>query len=213
MYEYFAQLNYNGQKGAPPKVMPVFGIHNVEKYVDEVWKYYGRDRKDGQISFEEGSLVFKDLLRHKPDFGFKKGQEKQWFSVVDADGDGQVNRLEMMTYLNNLRTIAAKKPLMNVVKDKVTAANAFKHASSESIHKPIQSFVDHLWDVYDADKDGFITIEESEGFFAEIINNRPDLGFTSGMLRQWFNSIDVDGDKVITKHEMLHYFTSINYNG
>ena len=77
----------------------------------------------------------------------------------------------------------------------------------------IQSFVDHLWDVYDVDKDGFITIEESEGFFAEIINNRPDLGFSGGMLKQWFNSIDVDGDKVITKHEMLHYFISINYNG
>ena len=73
--------------------------------------------------------------------------------------------------------------------------------------------MDYLWDVYDVDKDGFITIEESEGFFAEIINNRPDLGFTSGMLKQWFNSIDVDGDMVITKHEMLHYFISINYNG
>ena len=73
--------------------------------------------------------------------------------------------------------------------------------------------MDKLWDIYDADKDGFITIEESEGFFAEIISNRPDLGFTDNMLQQWFNSIDVDGDKVITKHEMLHYFISINYNG
>ena len=73
MYEYFSQLNYNGQKAAPPKVIPVFDINNVEKYVDEVWNYYERDHKDGQISFEEGFLVFKDLLQHKPDFGFKEG--------------------------------------------------------------------------------------------------------------------------------------------
>ena len=73
MYEYFSQLNYNGQNVAPPKVIPVFDINNMEKYVDEVWNYYERDHKDGQISFEEGFLVFKDLLQHKPDFGFKEG--------------------------------------------------------------------------------------------------------------------------------------------
>ncbi len=67
--------------------------------------------------------------------------------------------------------------------------------------------------MYDADQDGFITIDEAQGFFDEIMRGRPDLGFHDGMLEQWFNSIDVDGDQVITKHEMLHYFISINYNG
>ena len=44
-----------------------------------------------------------------------------------------INRFEMLTYLNNLRTVAAKKPFMNFVKDKVMAVNAFKKKSSDAL--------------------------------------------------------------------------------
>ena len=76
-----------------------------------------------------------------------------------------------------------------------------------------QSYVEFLWALYDTDHDGCLTVSETKPFFIELIRHRPDLGYSSDNLQDWFNSIDTDQDGVISKPEMNTYFQTINYSG
>ena len=73
--------------------------------------------------------------------------------------------------------------------------------------------MDDLWGKYDKDGDGYLTLEETKPFFETLVMSRSDLGLTYGLHEQWFHSIDIDDDGVITRDEMLAYFISINYSG
>ena len=90
---------------------------------------------------------------------------------------------------------------------------AINYNGQNDNQKTIEQFVDELWGKYDNDNDGYLTMEETKPFFENLVMVRSDLGLTYNLQQQWFNSIDVDGDGVITRDEMLGYFISINYSG
>lgn len=77
----------------------------------------------------------------------------------------------------------------------------------------VQSFVYDLYKKYDVDQDGFLNYEETRPFFEDLVKHRTDLGLVIEGHEEWFRSIDIDNDGVISRHEMLNYFISINYAG
>ncbi len=47
--------------------------------------------------------------------------------------------------------------------------------------KPVQnilSFVNEIYQEFDEDKDGFLTLEETEKFYMKLVSQRTDLNFT-----------------------------------
>ena len=78
---------------------------------------------------------------------------------------------------------------------------------------PIKNYVDEIWQKYDIDRDGHLTIDETLPFFLDLVANRKDLNLSSDRHNEWFHQIDLDNDNYITKLEMFHYFANIGYSG
>lgn len=108
---------------------------------------------------------------------------------MDGDGDGVISKHEMLGYFISIN-----------------------YAGTHNANN-LQAYIEYLWQTYDIDGDGHLNLSETKPFFIDLIRHRPDLEFTIDKHTQWFAEIDVDGDGMITKHEMNAYFSQIHYSG
>ena len=63
-----------------------------------------------------------------------------WFKRLDKDGDGQITKKEMIEYFTHINY--SGKPVQNIL-----------------------SYVNEIYHKFDTDQDGFLTVEECEGFY------------------------------------------------
>jgi len=69
-----------------------------------------------------------------------------------------------------------------------------------------------LFEKYDLDKSGTLSVEDFKPFFDELIAARSDLGLSAGEYDKWFSQIDQDGSGTISVEDLVDYLTKINYS-
>ena len=75
----------------------------------------------------------------------------------------------------------------------------------------LDHIIEDIWVRFDLDKNGTINAQESLAFYKELIANRPDLGLAEDHHQTWFDSIDADHDKSISKDELKGYLAGVSY--
>lgn len=75
----------------------------------------------------------------------------------------------------------------------------------------IDQVIESIWTRYDFDQNGTLNQEEAEQLFLDISANRPELNLAATGFQAWFQSIDGDNDKTISRDELKGYLQGINY--
>ena len=75
----------------------------------------------------------------------------------------------------------------------------------------IEASVKELFAKYDADQSGTLSDVDLEGFYADLVANKPELGLTADGLAAWFAKIDKDGSGTVSAEDLKEYLESINY--
>ena len=68
-----------------------------------------------------------------------------------------------------------------------------------------------IFDQYDSDHDGNLTMQELRPWYDELVAARADLALTSDGYYAWFAAIDKSEDGSIATDELAAYLESINY--
>ena len=68
-----------------------------------------------------------------------------------------------------------------------------------------------IFDQYDSDHDGNLTMQELRPWYDELVAARADLALTSDGYSAWFAAIDKNEDGSIATDELAAYLESINY--
>ena len=68
-----------------------------------------------------------------------------------------------------------------------------------------------IFDQYDSDHDGNLTMHELRPWYDELVAARADLALTSDGYYAWFAVIDKNEDGSIATDELAAYLESINY--
>ena len=68
-----------------------------------------------------------------------------------------------------------------------------------------------IFDQYDSDHDGNLTVHELRPWYDELVAARADLALTSDGYYAWFAAIDKNEDGSIATDELAAYLESINY--
>ena len=140
-------------------------------YLDDLWARYDTDQ-DGLLVLEETAVLYADLvLSHGTEMGLEEENHQNWFQQIDQDKDGNISKEEMYEYLLSINYM---------VKAQI---NGFTHDQ-------LQQYLNFVWFRFDTDNDGLLDLPETKHFFEELIEERPDLGFTSQNHQAWFDMID-----------------------
>ena len=192
----------------------------AHKSVDDVRKAFKTYDKDGDGAIDKGELIMA-MTNYK--FGFSEQEAEIIFKEGDIDGDGTVNFEEFM-YLMCPTTEQVVKKFRQNYKTIVEVKNAFRKydknrsgSLNESELKRMMlstgfSFTDvevhSIMNLGDKDGDGEIDLEEF------LILMTPSASETLQKIRKGvsciadvkglFKEIDVDGDGLLTKEEMLN---------
>lgn len=126
---------------------------NSHAYVDYLYGQFDRD-KDGYLTQEETKPLYDELSKHRPDLNLGPERFLHWFRSIDSDNDGGISKPEMMNYFDSIN-----------------------YSGRALLH--VKNYVDEIWMKYDADKDGYLNLNETLPFFLELVANRKDLNLSS----------------------------------
>ena len=153
----------------------------VKELIDEIWAQYDKDNS-GQLSVAEmKSFVTAYLSKVGEADRLPEKQFNAMFASLDINQDGQINKAEMMAFIDKVRA---------------TSVNNVQEAIAEIIHEEEKNeLIDQIWTQYDKDNSGQLSKAEMKQFVKVYLDK---LGEGERLPEKQFNaifaSIDVDHD-------------------
>ena len=108
-------------------------------------------------------------------------QFSQFFSKLDANGDGIITRDEISPFV---------KTFFDEPKTKLDA---------------LDTYVNEIWDKFDTDCSGKLDRRETLRFINDFLASNGKYPATSSIFNKYFDDIDVNGDGTISKSEMASF--------
>ena len=207
----------------PPPTLCCVPCHHLKIYFarylarNRVAPYYG-DEINGKLKCAENgtvSRVYKSNLPMKMD----DSELEEQFKIVDTNKDGYIDEAELKVVMRNLGISHSDEEISQMIQHADVNGSGkieqddFIKVMSDYLDSEIEETFDvkHLFDFFDADKDGFITQEELQFAISEILQDTISDKEISGMMRLACKKVKKSKKAMISFHDFEDLLEEVGF--